>query len=55
VGDVWSLSLDGTPPQRLTNFTSHLLGDFTLSPDGERFAFTRGTESRDVVLLNNFK
>lgn len=53
VGNVWSLPLDGTPPQQLTNFTSHLLGDFILSPDGERFAFTRGTESRDVVILNN--
>jgi len=53
VGNVWSLPLDGTPPQQLTNFTSHLLADFILSPDGQRFAFTRGTESRDVVILNN--
>lgn len=55
VGNVWSLPLNGAPPQQLTNFTSHLLGDFILSPDGERFAFTRGTETRDVVLLNNFR
>jgi Tol biopolymer transport system component/DNA-binding winged helix-turn-helix (wHTH) protein len=53
VGNVWSLPLDGTPPQQLTNFTSHLLGDFILSPDGQRIAFTRGMESRDVVILNN--
>ena len=46
VGNVWSLPLDGTPPQQLTNFTSHLLADFILSPDGQLFAFTRGTESR---------
>ncbi len=55
VGNIWSLPLDGTPPQPMTNFKSHRLEDFTLSPDGERFAITRGTESRDVVLLNNVK
>lgn len=55
VGNVWSLPLDGAPPQQLTNFKSHLLGDFALSTDGEHFAFTRGTESRDVVLLNAFR
>jgi Tol biopolymer transport system component len=53
VGNVWSLPLAGTPPKQLTSFTSQLLGDFVLSPDGQRFAFTRGSESRDVVLLDN--
>lgn len=53
VGNVWSLPLDGTPPKQLTTFTSQLLGDFVLSPDGQRFAFTRGSESRDVVILDN--
>ena len=55
VGNIWSLPLDGASPQPLTNFKSHLLEDFTLSPDGERFAFVRGMEIRDVVLLNNFR
>ncbi len=53
VGNVWSLPLNGTPPQQLTSFTTQLLGDFVLSPDGQRFAFTRGSESRDVVILDN--
>jgi tricorn protease-like protein len=55
VGNLWSLPLDGSPPQQLTNFKSHQLGNFILSPDGERVAFWRGTESRDVVLLSNFR
>ncbi|MCM3869218.1 MAG: winged helix-turn-helix domain-containing protein [Pyrinomonadaceae bacterium] len=55
VGNVWSLPLDGKPPQALTNFTSHLLEDFTLSPDGQQVAFTRTTESRDVVLITGFR
>jgi TolB protein len=55
VGNIWSLPLDGSAPRQLTSFKSHLLGDFMLSPDGERVAFTRGTESRDVVLLSNFR
>jgi len=25
------------------------------SPDGEQFAFTRGAEIRDVVLMRNFR
>lgn len=55
VGNLWSLPLDGAQPQQLTNFKSHLLEDFTLSPDGQQFAFTRGTESRDVVLITGFR
>ena len=40
-------TLAGLPQEKL--FT------YGWSPDGQRFAFTRGTESRDVILLTNFR
>jgi hypothetical protein len=53
IGNVRSLPLDGAPPKPITNFTSHWLSDFSLSPDGRRLALTRSTSVSDVVLINN--
>lgn len=55
VGNVWSLPLDGAPPRPVTTFTSHVLEDFTFSPDRKQLALTRGTTRRDVVLLGNVR
>jgi len=39
--------LEGLPPEKLYQFD--------WSPDGKQFAFTRGREVREVVLIENFK
>ena len=54
VGNVWTLPLNGEPARRLTQFSSQLVEDFTVSPDGGQFAFARSTAIRDAVLLRNF-
>jgi Tol biopolymer transport system component/DNA-binding winged helix-turn-helix (wHTH) protein len=54
VGNVWALPLNGKPPRRVTQFTSQLVEDFTVSPNGGQFAFARSTAIRDAVLLRNF-
>jgi Tol biopolymer transport system component len=53
VGNVWSLPLDGSTAKPLTNFTSQLLSDFSLSPDGKHFAVSRTSTTSDVVLISN--
>lgn len=53
VGNIWLLRLDGTPPKPITNFTSHTLSDFSLSPDGKHLAVTRSQSLSDVVLIEN--
>lgn len=52
ISNVWSLPLgDSEKPKQVTNFTSHLLSDFSWSPDGKKFAAARATNLRDVVLI----
>ena len=53
VGNLWALPLNGTRPQRVTHFTSHLLEDFVSLRGIEEFAFARRTETRDVVLFTS--
>ncbi len=52
-GNIWSLPLDGSTPKPLTNFTSQLLSDFSLSPNGKYFAVGRMSSTSDAVLISN--
>jgi Tol biopolymer transport system component len=54
VGNLMRQSLDGSPPEQLTDFTSLQIQDFCLSPSGE-FAFVRGAWKFDAVLLSRLK
>lgn len=50
---VWSQSLDGGDPKRLNGLPAEKLYHFDWSLDGRQFAFVRGSEVRDAVLLSN--
>ena len=52
---IWRQPLSGGEPQRVPGLPQEKLFTYGWSPDGQRFAFTRGTERRDVVLLTNFR
>ena len=52
---IWKQPLSGEEPQRLPGLPKEKLFTYGWSRDGQHFAFTRGTQSRDVVLLNNFR
>jgi eukaryotic-like serine/threonine-protein kinase len=52
---VWRQPLTGEPPQRLPGLPKEKVYSYAWSPDGKYFAFTRGTESLDVVLIRDFK
>lgn len=53
VNGIWRQNLDGGEPRRLKGLPNEKLYAYDWSSDGKRFAFTRGAETRDVVLINN--
>jgi Tol biopolymer transport system component len=52
--NLWSQSLSGGPPRQITNFLDAIVA-YDWSPDGKQLALTRETETRDVVLISNFR
>ena len=52
---IWRQPLSGGEPQRVPGLPQEKLFTYGWSPDGQRFAFTRGTERRNAVLLTNFR
>ncbi len=55
VSNIWSQPIDGSPPKQLTNFKSDLIFRFALSTDGRQLVLARGTQTRDVVLIRDFR
>jgi Tol biopolymer transport system component/DNA-binding winged helix-turn-helix (wHTH) protein len=55
VNGIWRQPIEGGAPQRLPGLPEEKLFAYDWSPDGKQFAFTRGTEISDVVLMRNFR
>jgi Tol biopolymer transport system component len=56
VENVWIFPLDGGDPEQLTFFTdSQEIFSYTWLPDRNSLILSRGTRSRDVVLLTDFR
>ena len=55
VSNIWSQALDGSPARQLTNFTSGLIFNFEVSPDGKYIACARGSRTSDVILISDFR
>ena len=53
--NLWSQSLDGGPPKKLTEFKENGVWRYALSRDGKQLALTRGTVTSDVVLIKDFR
>jgi serine/threonine protein kinase len=53
--NLWSQSLDKSPPTQLTDFKSEEIFRFDSAIKGKNFALARGHESSDVILIDNFK
>ena len=51
----WSQSIEGGEAKRLENLPKEKLFTHAFSKDGKQFAFVRGQEIRDVVLISNSK
>ena len=52
---VWRQDINGGPPQRLRGLPNEKLYAYGWSRNGKLFAFTRGSEIRDAVLIADFK
>lgn len=52
---IWKQELSGGAPARLRGLPPEKLYCYGWSTDGKQFAFVRGAEIRDVVLLSNLK
>jgi len=52
---IWEQSLSGGDPQRLDGLPKEKLFAYGWSHDGHEFAFTRGAEVRDAVLIQDSK
>jgi eukaryotic-like serine/threonine-protein kinase len=55
VPNVWSRSLEGAPPIKVTDFISDHIFWFDWAPGGTHLACARGVETSDVVLISDFK
>ena len=53
VSNIWSQPITGGAPKQLTNFKSDQVFMFDLSRDGKQLVVSRGTVSRDVVLITD--
>lgn len=52
---LWQLSLESGKTQFVADLGGDLIEDFSLAPDGNGFAFTRGKWLHDVVLIKGLK
>lgn len=52
---IWRQHLNGEAPARIAGLPEEKLYSYDWSRDGKLFAFTRGTEIRDLVLIQNAK
>jgi len=55
ISNLWSLPLSGGEPRQFTNFTSELIFNFAYSPDGQKIAMSRGSNTGDIVLIKNYR
>ncbi len=55
IDNLWSQSLEGGPPKQLTDLKSDRIFRFDMTRDGNHFAFARGRETSDAVMIGNFR
>src|SRR5579862_2599617 len=53
--NVWEQPLAGGAPHQVTDFPSGLIFSFAWSSDGKNLLVAKGNETRDVVLISNFR
>ena len=55
VSNIWSQPISGAIPKQITHFNSLSILNFDVSRYGKRLVMSRGTLSRDVVLIRDLK
>jgi Tol biopolymer transport system component len=55
IANLWSQSVDGGAPKKLTDFKENGVWRYALSNDNKEMAFSRGSSTSDVVLFKDFR
>jgi serine/threonine protein kinase len=55
VSNLWRQPIDGGKPTQITDFNSDQIFWFDYTPDHRQLALARGTQTSDVVLINDLK
>ncbi len=55
VTNIWQQPINGDTPHPLTDFTSGEIFNYAFSNDGKRLYISRGYQTRNAVLIKNFK
>ncbi len=55
VSNLWIQPLDGGPARQITDFKEGVIFSYDWSADGKRIYLSRGSETRDVVLIRDFR
>jgi eukaryotic-like serine/threonine-protein kinase len=53
--NIWEQKLAGGPEKQITHFKSGRISNFEWSPDGRYLAMTRGSLTREVIMIRNFR
>ena len=53
--NLWNQPMSGGKPRKVTNFETGEIFSFRWSRDGRRLAVVRGSRSKDVVMISNFR
>jgi Tol biopolymer transport system component len=53
--NLWEQPLTGKEPRQVTKFPSGRIFDFAWSRDGKQLLLTKGNQSSDVILIQNFR
>ena len=55
ISNLWTLPLDGSAPQRLTNFPSDYIFNYAYSRDQKQLGVARGTIAEHAVMIRDFR
>ena len=52
---AWRQDIEGGEPRQLTHFDREEIFNFAIAPDGKRVVLSRGSSTKDVVLVKDFR
>jgi Tol biopolymer transport system component len=55
VSNIWTHSLDGSPPKQVTSFKSDQIFSYEWSRDGRQLVCARGAQTSDAVLITDLR
>ena len=55
VSNIWTYSLDGSPPKQVTSFKSDQIFSYEWSRDGRQLVCARGAQTSDAVLITDLR